>query len=167
MKIVTGVSSQAASSGFSLFELFIVMAIVSILALAAVPSFTNKMSKEQVMESAELVAPYKRLLSSAYLSTGQFATSNEEAGLPEPGLIRGNYLQSVVVREGGLHLTFGGKASTRLMDKVLTIRPTFVPQAPEVPISWVCGFDEIPDGMLSPTENLTDVANELLPLVCR
>jgi len=41
------------------------------------------------------------------------------------------------------------------------------PDAPIVPVAWVCGYAEAPNGMTMNGENLTSIPQGLLPVDCR
>ena len=146
----------------------VVIAIIAILATLAIPSQTGAITQRKVLESYELVAPYKESIESYFkLHSGEFPNNNEEAGLPEPRKILGNYLEKMEVREGVMHLYFGQKMPEILHGKILSIRPVFVKDSPNSPLSWICGFNDIPDGMTGAGLNLTNMDAIFLPGRCR
>lgn len=154
--------------GFTLLELMVVIAIIAILATLAIPSQVGRVTQQRVVETVELVEPYKANIAAYYLThTGNFPEDNSAASLPEPDQIKGNYLRKLEVRDGVMHLYLGQKLPKTLHDKVISIRPVFVKDSPSTPISWVCGFNEVPSGMNAPGRNLTDLELAMLPGRCR
>ena len=47
------------------------------------------------------------------------------------------------------------------------MRPAVVDDAPMVPVAWVCGNAEVPDGMTVNGDNRTTVPGYALPVNCR
>ncbi|KKK89142.1 hypothetical protein LCGC14_2736090 [marine sediment metagenome] len=154
------------SKAFSLIEMLVVLTIIAILLTIAIPSSDGKVDKIRIRETIKLISLYKDKIAEFYTVNGVFPESNEQAGIPEPEKIIGNYLSAVEIKKGGFHLLLGNKISSKLQGKTLTIRPVFVPESLLSPISWICGYDAIPEGMESPTSNNTDIEKQLLPLEC-
>ncbi len=155
------------SDGFTLMEMLVVLAVLAILATMMVPTSGYRNLQQQVLESVELVERYKLPLETSLRASGKFAKNNKAAGMPEPDKMIGNYLQSVTVEDGAMHLTFGRKFPESRHGKVLSIRPLMVKDSPASPISWVCGYDDVPEGMEAVGENRTDLDIKALPLRCR
>lgn len=154
--------------GFSLLELMVVIAIIAILATLAVPSQTGRITQKRIVETLELVEPFKENIQNYYqLNTGSFPKDNAAAGMPDANKIKGNYLRKLEVRDGVLHLYLGQKLPEQLHDKTLSLRPVFVEDEPSVRLSWICGNNAKPDGMRSPGRNLTDIDLIFLPGRCR
>jgi len=149
-------------------ELMIVIAIIAILAMVALPSQTGRITQKRIVESIELIEPFKANVADYYRRNGgNFPKDNAAAGLPDAAKIKGNYLRKVEVRDGVFHLYLGQKIAASLHNKIVSIRPVFVKDEPSVPLSWVCGNNKIPDGMKSPGRNLTDLEVLFLPGRCR
>ena len=160
--------NKTRQSGFTLLEVMIVVAIIAILATIAIPSQNGAITQKRVIESLELVDPYKTLIVAYYLSHGgEFPSDNEQAGLPEPDKIIGNYLEKLEVRKGVLHLYLGQKLPTQLHHKIVSLRPIFVKDSLASPVSWICGNNEIPQGMTAAGIDLTDLDVQFLPGRCR
>ena len=154
--------------GFSLLEIMIVIAIIAIIATLAIPSQTGAITQKRIIESIELVEPYKAQILAYYRShAGEFPDNNEDAGLPVADKIIGNYIEKMEIREGVMHLYLGQKMPKKLHHKILSIRPVFVKDSPNSPVSWVCGLNETPDGMTAAGTNLTNIAALFLPGRCR
>jgi len=154
--------------GFSLIEIMVVIAIIAIIATLALPSQTGAITQRKVLETYKLVFPYTENIDAYYKShAGTFPNNNQAAGLPEPEKILGNYLKKMEVREGVMHLYFGQKMPEKFHGKILSIRPVFVEDSPNSPLSWICGMNDIPSGMIGAGTNLTDLDTIFLPGRCR
>ena len=125
-------------------------------------------TQKRVIETLELVEPYKQKIA-IHFSThnGTFPTDNEVIGLPAAEKIIGNYLKKMELRYGVMHLYLGQKLPQQIEHNILSIRPVFVKDSPASPISWICGYNEVPMGMTAAGINLTDVENIFLPGRCR
>ncbi|MGH1426401.1 MAG: pilin [Arenicella sp.] len=152
--------------GFTIIEALVVVGIIAILLLFALPSQISRLNQTKIAETVELVEKFKVNIQLHYELTGKFPKDNDEAAMPQPDKILGNYLKRVVMLDGAMHLVLGQKLS-RLEDQVLTIYPVYVKDYPASPLSWVCGYDGVPGGMKASGENKTNVKKENLPIRCR
>ena len=155
------------SRGFTLIELMVVVGIIGILASIAIPSYQKYIVRGQIVEALTLAAELKGGIREVYKHTGRFPADNRAAGLPQSEHLIGNYVSSIEVADGALHITLGKKANARLKGKVLTLQPLVVAENPSSPISWNCGSSTPPEGMRAIGENRTSVQRELLPFSCR
>jgi type IV pilus assembly protein PilA len=153
--------------GMTMIEVLVVIAIIAILALMAVPGFQERIVREQVAAAVPLADVAKPPIAVAWAATQTFPADNAAAGLPIPAKIVSNYVSSVVVANGAIHMTFGNSANGLLKGKTLTIRPAVVDDAPIVPIAWICGNAGWPVQMTVKGENKTDLPAALLPVTCR
>lgn len=153
--------------GFTLIELMIVVAIIGILASIALPSYQNYVTRAQVAEGITLADQLKPAILEFYRDRGRWPVDNAEAGLPEANRLLGNYVQGMEVADGAIHVRFGHYVNQSLEDRILTLRPLYVPDSPLSPVSWGCGSREPPPGMAGQGDDQTDVEAVHLPGVCR
>lgn len=158
--------SHKLSSGFTLIEMMVVLGIIAILLTISIPSFEYRTVRSQINESVELVKTLKESVNLFYLLEKKFPRNNLEAGIPKPEFLIGNYVERIDLENGAFHITFGNKLSGNLKNKVLSIRPIVVVESPESPISWVCGNESVPAGMVAVGANKTDITNNYLPISC-
>lgn len=148
-------------------EMMVVLAIICILALFAIPIPTDNVSRKQIAESLDLIENYKKPIADLYALNQKFPSNNDEAGMPAPPLLLGNFVNRIEVENGSFHLYFGNKAHPNIKDKILSIRPIAVKDSPASPISWVCGYSAVPEGMIAGGENRTSIERKSLPVGCR
>jgi type IV pilus assembly protein PilA len=156
-----------ARRGFTMMEMMAVIAVIAILATLAVPSYLERIVRDQIRESLPLADIAKQPVAAAWASAQSFPADNAAAGLPVPEKIVANYVSSLAVRDGAIHITFGNRASGAISGKVLSLRPAVVSDEPVVPVAWVCGSAEAPDKMTVNGANLTNIKDGLLPIECR
>jgi len=153
--------------GFTMLELMAVVAVIGILAVMAVPTYMDRIVRDQVKSSLMLTDIAKPPIAAAWLGAQVFPADNAAAGLPVADKIVSNYVSSVAVRDGAIHMTFGNRASSAIGGKILSQRPAVVEDAPIVPVAWVCGNAEAPEKMKAFGENQTNIPDALLPPECR
>ena len=153
--------------GFSMMEILVVIAIVAILATLAIPSYLDKIVRDQIGEALPLADIAKDPLAASWAALQSFPPDNAAAGLPAPDKIVNNYVSSVLVRNGAIDLTFGNRANGVIKGKVLTLRAAVVEDAPIVPVTWVCGYAKAPEKMTLKSADSTSIDARYLPLKCR
>ena len=153
--------------GFTLIELMIVVAIIGILAAIAIPAYQDYTIRAQIVEAFTISEELKPKIRETYRYRGTFPADNEDAGIPAPQHLIGNYTQRIELADGALHITFGHKANVLIADQTLTLRPMYVTESPVSPISWHCGNSVPPPGLTPAGENRTTVENKYLPSACR
>ena len=153
--------------GFSMIEIVVAIAIVAILATLAVPSFVNKIVRDQIVEAAPLADVAKKAVALTWADLHAMPADNDSAGLPAPDKMVNNYVSSLAVQDGAIQITFGNGVNSVIAGKVLTLRPAVVEDAPIVPVAWVCGYAAVPGNMTAKGENKTDIPVALLPFNCR
>lgn len=153
--------------GFTLIELMVVVAIIAILALMAVPLYRDKYVREQVIEAMRLADIAKGPVAAAWATTRSLPDDNAAVGLPAPDKVVSNYVQSLTVEAGAIHVVFGNQANGALRGMTLSLRPAVVEDAPVVPVAWVCGYASAPGKMTVMAANKTDLPKAWLPVNCR
>ena len=160
-------NSTPSPRGFTLIELVVVMAIIAILALMALPTFHDKHIREQVIEAMRLTDIAKGPIAVAWSTTKTFPDDNAAAGLPVADKVVSNYVKSLTVEAGAIHVVFGNQANGALRGMTLSLRPAVIEDAPIVPVAWVCGFAAVPEKMTVMAANKTDLPRGWLPVNCR
>ena len=163
---VTG-PRRGAGHGFTLVEMVFVLGIVALLAMMTIPLYIERNIQQQVKEGVAFAEFMQRNVSAVYALTGALPKDNAGAGLPAPEKIIGNYVTSGSVADGVISLVFGNLAASNIKGKKITLRPGFVADASQVPLSWVCGPGKIPAGLTIAGTDATDIPREWLPVACR
>jgi type IV pilus assembly protein PilA len=154
-------------TGFTLIEMMVVVGVIAILALMAIPSYLDRIIRDQIVEALPLTDIVKTPIAQSWAITQAFPADNAAAGLPPQEKIVSNLVASVTVDAGAIHVAFGNRANRFLHGKVLTLRPAVVEDAPIVPVAWVCGFAAPPGNMAVKGTNKTSIPAAYLPLKCR
>jgi type IV pilus assembly protein PilA len=153
--------------GFTMVEMMAVIAVISILALLALPSYLDRIVREQIEQALPLADIAKKPIAAAWALAQEFPADNAAAALPVPEKIVNNLVSALTVEQGAIHLSFGNRAHKAIQGKVLTLRPAVVEDAPMVPVAWVCAAAETPEKMTLKGADRTSVPPEYLPLICR
>jgi type IV pilus assembly protein PilA len=155
------------AGGFTLIELMVVIAVVAILATLALPSYLDRIMRNQVIEGVATADFVRSAIARAYAQRQAVPHDNAAVGLPASDKIVGNYVSDVAILDGAITITFGNKANGKLAGKKLTLRPAVVLEAPMVPVAWVCGNAAVPAKMKAAGSNETTLPPEALPLNCK
>ncbi|MFY7939450.1 MAG: pilin [Burkholderiaceae bacterium] len=165
--------SNKAVRGFSLIEVMVAVGIIAILALLAVPNFTDRIVRDQIVEAAKLADVVKGPVVAHWLTSAvppstvrKMPADNAAAGLPNADKIVNTYISSVTVENGAVHLQFGNSAHGAIKGKILTLRPAVVEDAPVVPASWICSAAKVPDKMTLKGNDKTNIDKRFLPRNC-
>ena len=154
-------------NGFTMLELMMVLAVVAVLALVALPSYVDRIVRQQIGEALPLADLAKPPVEAAWRAGTPLPHDNAAAGLPPPEKIVNQVVQSVSLEDGAIQIHFGHRAQHSLQGKVLTLRPAGVADARVVPVTWLCGKAGAPPPMTAQGEDRTSVPVAYLPLRCR
>jgi type IV pilus assembly protein PilA len=155
------------AAGFTLIEMMVVVAVIATLAMVALPSFRERIVRDQIVEAMKIAEVAKGPVAAAWRTAHTLPADNAAAGLPAAEKIVGNFVTSVMVEAGAIHVVFGNKAQAAIAGKTLTLRPAVVEEAAIVPVAWVCGHAAAVDKMLAKGIDRTDIPPLLLPLNCK
>lgn len=144
-----------------------VLGIVAILVLMTLPMYIERNVQQQVKEGIAFAEFMQRGVATAYGITGVMPKDNAAAGLPAPEKVIGNYVTSGTVADGVITLVFGNLAVSNIKGKRVTLRPAYVADTPQVPISWICAAGRVPKGLAVAGANATDIPEQWLPAACR
>ena len=160
---------RVVQSGFTLIELMFVVSIIGILSAVALPAYQDYTARSKLAEALTLAEPVKKAVSDYYDRWGAFPKSNQQAALSAPNSFVGNYVQSISVSQGVIHIALK-QAKQGIGGKTLSLRPAFNPAYPTGPVSWVCENGAVPEGLKVVGEKApsgTAMADKYLPARCR
>jgi len=153
--------------GFTMMEMMAVVAVVAVLAMLVLPSYLDRIVRDQIKEALPLADIARQPIAAAWSLKQAFAADNAAAGLPPAEKIVANYVSAITIDDGAIHITFGNRVNRTVAGKILTLRPAVVEDAPVVPVAWICGYAEAPERMTIHGTNLTNIPAPLLPFECR
>jgi type IV pilus assembly protein PilA len=145
----------------------VAISVLAILMLIALPSYMDKLVREQVVEALALADVAKPPVQAAWRAGADLPADNAAAALPAPEQIVNQRVKAVVLEQGAIHIHFGNQAHGQLQGKVLSVRPAGVQAARVVPLVWLCAGAAVPQQMAVLGENRTTVPQSMLPLRCR
>lgn len=154
-------------TGFTMLEMMTVLAVIAILSLLALPSYMDRIVRQQVAEALPLADLAKPAIQQAWRDGQPLPADNAAAGLPPPEKIVSPRVSAVTLQGGAIHIRFGNQAHQRLQGKLLTVRAAGVEEARIVPLAWLCAGQAVPAEMKALGDNRTNVEKKMLPLRCR
>lgn len=131
--------------GFTLIEVMIVIAIIGILAAVSMPNFHPVRDQAKMTEAKTFAHHYKKDVLAYYDYTGRFPANNQEAGLPEPQSIQGQYVQSVRILDGEIHVMMRKeKLYDAKKNSHFVLLPAVHKKALGSPVLWLPPFVALP-----------------------
>jgi len=162
--------SKSIQKGFTLIELMIVVAIIGILAAIAIPAYQDYVIRSQVTEGLAMAGASKASVAEFYANRGDWPASNLEAGVGAASEIKGKYVDSITIGDGGITVSFGAGANDKLDGETLGLTPG---ASPNGDVIWKCGRSDFTSGAegsdIAATVGATTsgLLNKYLPSSCR
>ena len=89
----------------------IVIAIIGILAALAIPAYQDYLIRSQASEGLAMASAAKASVAEYYANKGGWPADNSAAGIGAATDIKGKYVQSIAVSDGGILVTYGFEAN--------------------------------------------------------
>ncbi len=161
------INQFAKQQGFTLLELLTVALIIGILSAIAIPAYHTYLLRAKISEAYNISATARQKIAKYYQYVGDFPKDNYATGLARADKLTGQYVKSVTVENGAIHLLFSDKDAS-LEGKYLTLRPVTVKGSLTSPIYFICGYASLDnDKKIVHGNNKTDIDDYLLNSSCR
>jgi type IV pilus assembly protein PilA len=162
--------SKAVQKGFTLIELMIVIAIIGILAALAIPAYQDYLVRTQASEGLAMASAAKVAVAEFRANRGFWPTGNSQAGIGSATAIQGKYVSQIEIGTGGITVTYGNEANTKIAGGTATLLPGV---SANEDVIWKCANAQNPSGWAAATSATLAagggavIANKYLPAPCR
>ena len=82
-------------NGFTLVEMMVVAGVIAILALLAIPTYVDRIVRNQILEAVPLANIVKPPIALSWTVSQSFPHDNAAAGLPPADKIVNNFISSI------------------------------------------------------------------------
>ena len=124
-----------------IIAVFVAVSMIGVIAAISIPAYHDYTIRAQVAEGLNLARGAQSAVNDSYELGGLVPTDNDEAGLPPPEAISGQYTASIAVDSGEVIVTYGNDAHNVIWGESLTLTPHEVNGA----IDWKCASADIDD----------------------
>jgi uncharacterized RDD family membrane protein YckC/Tfp pilus assembly major pilin PilA len=159
-------ASVGAVIGLVVVLLFGGIFIIGMLAAISIPAYQDYTIRAQLTEGLNEASRFKAAVAEAHAGGTDFSEITTES-IPATDPPVSQYVESIEVVNGAIAITYGGKASIKLREKVLALVPATTDGGE---VSWICGRASAPPGstpVLEDAAQYTTVDNKYLPSACR
>jgi type IV pilus assembly protein PilA len=158
-------------AGFTLIELMIVIAIIGILAAIAIPAYQDYVIRSQVTEGLAMAGASKASVAEFFANSATWPLNNDVAGIGVATDIKGKYVDSITIANGGITVSFGAGANKKIAGATIGLTPG---SSANGDVVWRCGRSTFTSGAVgagtsAAVAGTTSVSllNKYLPSSCR
>jgi type IV pilus assembly protein PilA len=166
--------NPGATRGFTVIELAMILAATAVVAAVGVSAYRTYAVRAQIAASITVTTPLRQAIEQAFRRSGIPPADRNAAALAHANDVElGDYLDSLVVANGRIELTFGGDSDEAIAGRTLSLTPF---ETADLRVVWICG-NRIPGVGLEPLgfaggadqaiQVLTAIEARYLPSTCR
>jgi len=110
------------------------VAFGGMIAAITLPTYMEYTLRAEVDSGAALAEGSRKAVEVYFAGHGRFPSDNQEAGLPDPGLISNDVVGSIAVQDGAVVVTYGNKAGEAIRGRTVQ----FWPENQGTGLHWAC-----------------------------
>lgn len=140
--------------------------LAAMVAAIAIPAYQDYTIRAQVAEGLEAASALKPLVAAAHARQGAWPRDLDALGGAAMASASSRYLESIVIEDGAIVLTFGGNAHDAIAGDRLGLVPAALPAGK---VAWVCGYGSVPEDATPAHEDpagFTSLDSRFLPESC-